>query len=267
MTNRRPFSRNNEEMLDYNSYYKKKVGLTNYQYALLQNPSTNNIKNNNFLMNDCNSKSIYNYKSYDTLINLSKVSAYLDPSCVQCLDVPVNLMNGLQSELYYNDLYEVGCTNSCIENREEDTFCECTNCRKIPLINNCLEKTGKLFPYGKFNNSIKNPAIRIHSLNNIDANKCQEELECPPYVICQCSLPLEDCECCNYTVTTPFDDESNIKYTENSIADCNSLETLLPYQQLYASQLQEMERQKLQEDKILSEKAVSIYSKFGNNKI
>ena len=252
MSNRRPFSTNNAEMLDYTSYYKKKVGLTNYQYALLQNPCTNNVKNNSFLMNDCNSKSIYNYKSYDTLINLSKVSAYLDPSCVQCLDVPVNLLNGLQSEIYYNDLYEL-----------EHPICECTICTKILLINKCLEKTGKLFPYGKFNNSVKNPAIRIHSLNNINANKCQEKLECPPYVICQSSIPVDHCECSMFTVTTPFDDETTINYTDNNNV-CSNLEEYLPFQREHIAKLREEKKEKLQEDKVLSEKAINIYSKFGN---
>jgi len=266
MTSRRPFSTNNPQIFDYTSYYKNKVGLTNYQYALLQTPSVNNAKNNTFSMNTCDQSSnrIYNYKSYDTLIQLSKVSAYLDPCEAHCLDVPVNLMNGLHSEVYYNDLYEVECTK---EDGEEDRCCECNKCLKIPRINNCLEKTGKLFPYGKFNNSIKNPAIQIHSLKNINANNCQEKIECPPYVICPCLRPLDECECCNYTVTTPFDADTNIKYTENSIVDCSNLEILLPYQQTYITYLQEIKTRKLQEDKILSEKAINIYSKFGNNKI
>ena len=265
MSNRRPFSNHNLP-LDFNSLYSKKISLSLLKFARNVPSIQNNNFNSSFSMNECtnipSSKKIVYYKSYDTLINLSKISSLLDPSCTQCADVPLNLMNGLQSEVYYNDLYETECKKL----ESEDRFCGCARCLKIPIINYCYEKSGKMFPYGRFNNSIKNPPIKIQSLKNING-ECQEKLECPTYIMCKCSPYNENCECCKYTTTTPFDNKSNIKYTENSDKDCDNkidhrLEHL-PKEEL--EKLQEMKNKKLQEDKILSEKAINIYSKFGSN--
>jgi hypothetical protein len=268
MSNRRPFS-NHNHFLDFNSYYSNKNSLSYLNFARSHNSIQNNNINPFFSMNECtniqNSKKIVYYKSYDTLINLSKISSLLDPSsCNNCSDVPINLMNGLQSEVYYNDLYETECTKL----ESEARFCECARCLKIPIINHCYEKSGKIFPYGRFNNSLKNPAIKIQSLKNIDG-ECKEKLECPTYIICKCSPYNENCECCEYTTTTPFDKNSNIKYTNNSDKSCDNqiYDHLAFFSKEHMNDLQEIKNKKLQEDILLSEKAIDIYSKYGARNI
>ena len=268
MSNRRPFSNHNLP-LDFNSFYSKKSSLSNLQFARSLPSFINNNKNSFFSMNECtnipSSKKIVYYKSYDTLINLSKISSLLDPSsCNNCSDVPINLVNGLQREVYYNDLYETECTKLDYESR----FCQCARCLKIPIINNCYEKSGKMFPYGRFNNSIKNPAIKIQSLKNIDC-ECKVKLECPTYIICKCSPYTENCECCKYTTTTPFDENSNIKYTINSDKSCDNqiYDHLAFFSKEHMNDLQEIKNKKLQEDILLSEKAIDIYSKYGARNI
>jgi hypothetical protein len=265
MSSRRPFSKNTE--VDYNAYYRRKAGLVNYQYARLNTSTNNNNINPNFLMNECpsttpkcKSKKIYNYTSYETLINLSKIASSLNPDCRECADVPSDLLNGLQSELCYKEIYEPKCTRLESDNR----WCGCARCLKIPIINNCSEKTGKLFPYARFNNSNKSPAIEIHSLKNISC-ECVEKLECPEYILCQCSPLVQNCECCKYTTTMPFDDKTNVSYIDNSRQTCadavDPIFSKLPPDQLAI--IQEMKHKKLVEDKQLNEKAFNVYSKFG----
>jgi hypothetical protein len=262
MSSRRPFAKSNE--MDYNAYYKRKAGLTNYQYARLHTSAANNTINSQFLMNECpsttpkcNAKKIYNYTSYETLINLSKIASSLNPDCRECADVPTNLLNGLQSEICYNELYESECTKL----ESEDRWCGCARCLKIPIINDCYDKTGILFPYGRFNNSNKSPEIKIHSLKNISC-ECVEKLECSEYILCQCSPLVENCECCKYTTTMPFDEKTNVTYTNNSRGEClDPLFSRLPPDQ--KAEILEMKRKKLAEDKLLSKKAFNIFSKFG----
>ena len=260
---RRPFSFHNNSS-DFNSYYSNINTLSLLKFARSHHSSHNNSFNPLFSLNQCDInpslKNIVYYKSYDTLINLSKISSLLNPSSSSCADVPLNLINGLQSEVCYNELYETDCTKLNPENK----FCGCARCLKIPIINNCHEKTGKMYPYGRFNNSIKNPAIKINSLKCINS-ECEEKLKCPTYIMCKCSTYNKNCDCCKFTTTTPFDEESNIKYTDNSDISCHDyidhhLRHLPPEQLI---KLQEMKDKKLQEDKILSKKAINIYSKFG----
>ena len=267
MSNRRPFSNNNLD-LDFNSYYSKKNSITNYNFARLHNANDNNNINVNFSMkqcinnnpNNCNFKKIVYYKSYDTLINLSKISHLLDPSCNDCIsDVPINLNNGIKSEIKNNELYESQCISS------EDIFCEDTSlCDKIPIINNCHEKSGKMFPYGIFNNSIKNKnqPIKIHSLTKINC-ECSEKTYCPSsYIKCKCDIT---CNCCIFTTTTPLDKNTNINYTENNNINDDFLDSnILPFKQENIQKIKELNEINLQKDKLLSEKALNIYSKFGN---
>ena len=263
MYNRRPFSLHSLPT-DFNSSYSYKSSLSYLHFARSHSSFRNNNINSFFSMNECtnipNSKKIVYYKSYDTLINLSKVSSLLDSSSRNCADVPVNLMNGLQSEVNYNELYESECT--------EDRFCECAKCLKIPIINHCYEKSGKMFPYGKFNNSNKNSAIKIQSLKCIDF-ECKKKLECPTYIICKCYPQTEDCQCCKYTNTTHFDEKSNIKYTNNSDKSCDNQidDNLAFFSKEHMNDLQEIKNKKLQQDILLSEKAIDIYSKYGSTNV
>jgi hypothetical protein len=155
------------EPKDFNTYYNKKKGMTIYKNLRTTKSCYNNLVNNNILMNNsCTNKNIKYYKSYDSLINLSKVSSFLTPECSDCADVPVLLSNGITSEMCYDELYE----------------------------DYCKEKTGKIFPYGHFNNKVKNPLIKIHSLKNIEGD-CESKLNCTSYEYCKCPPGITDCKC------------------------------------------------------------------------
>lgn len=259
----------NDTPKDFNNYYNKKKGLVAYKYAITHNSNYNNTNNVNFNMkttciggdNICvKSKNIINYKSYDTLINLSKISSNLNPNCSYCADVPINLMNGITSKIGYNELYEVDCEKTISNNN-----CPCKKCMKIPIINDCYEKTGKLFPYGHFNNSVKNPSIQIHSLQNI--GPCQVNLDCEKYKYCECKNSGINCKCCEYSIITPITNDENIKYTDNSVPDCVNYYNDVPeYMKEHLENLNKMKDERNIKNKELAEKSINIYSKFGNNK-
>jgi hypothetical protein len=294
---RRPFALN-QPPTDFNTLYKKKNSLAAFQYARNHTAESNNMNNTAFLMKECKIKhrcgpkikNIANYTSYDSLINISKIAALLDPNCSECADVPVNLSNGLQSELQYSDLYYKKCTKITVEDykykkdekltketkfgREDnsektyykgDKFCGCTRCLKIPRINECNEKLGILYPYAQFNNSTKNPAIQIKSIQNV--NKwCEEKLDCPEYVLCKCSPFVKNCDCCKFTTTTPFSENTNVKYTDNNKKSCtyekdNHFLNSLSCNQRH--ELLKLKAKKLADDKNLANNAVNVYSKFG----
>jgi hypothetical protein len=287
---RRPFTLN-QTPTDFNTLYKKKNSIAAFQYARNHTAAANNMNNTAFLMNECPTSNVYtpqmknivNYTSYASLIELSKIAALLDPNCSECADVPVNLLNGLKSELQYTDLYDSKCTKLIIEeNKHEkedrkdkfknnnnyckkDKFCGCSRCLKIPRINECNEKLGIMYPYAQFNNSTKNPSIQIKSIQNV--NKwCQEKLDCPEYVLCKCSPYVENCDCCKFTTTTPFTSNTNVKYTDNNTKTCKEendnpfLNSLSPEGR---AELLKIKADKLASDKLLSKESVNIYSKFG----
>ena len=289
---RRPFTLN-QSPTDFNTLYKKKNSIAAFQYARNHTATANNMNNTAFLMNECKTnnrytpqmKNIVNYNSYDSLINISKIAALLDPKCTECADVPVNLSNGLQSELQYNDLYYKKCSKIIVEDHKfgkddkhkkedkedilnkyykADRFCGCTRCLKIPRINECNEKLGILYPYAQFNNSTKNPKIQIKSIQHI--NKwCEDKLDCPDYVLCKCSPYVENCNCCKFTTTTPFSENTNVKYTDNNTTTCKDehdndfLNSLSPEKR---AELMKVKADKLADDKMLAHNAVNVYSKF-----
>jgi hypothetical protein len=205
----------NDEQKDFNHYYNKKNGETIYKYARTHTSEYNNYINPNFSMSNCStynengtindsckqSTGIVNYKDYQTLIILSKTSSFLNPDCNVCADVPLQLNDGLKSEICYDTLYKTYSVNPC------------NGKTKIPIIDICKEKSGTSYPYGLFNNNKKNPPIKIHSIK--DLQPCQEELHCNSYKFCKCF----DCKVCKYKVVTPIDENTNIIYTEENYDD------------------------------------------------
>jgi len=252
----------NNEPKDFNTYYNKKKGMTIYKNLRTTKSCYNNLVNNNILMNNsCINKNIVYYKSYDSLINLSKISGFLRPECSDCADVPVLLANGINSEICYDELYEDDCSNT----ESNDLSCCCGKCIKIPIMNNCKEKTGKIFPYGHFNNKVKNPLIKIHSLKNIEED-CESKLNCASYEYCKCPPGITDCKCCEYSIITPLTNTENIKYYENSNKECdtnsinnNEFPSFISNDLGYFEQLK---KENNEEDKILSSKAINVYSKY-----
>lgn len=158
----------NEQPTDYINYYEKKRGVTIYKTLRSQTPCYNNaISDNIVLGNQCEKKNIINYKNYELLINLSKISSLLDKNCSTTLNVsPVTLDNGLTSDteqneninffldyIFTEDLLSKGFV---IDYEYEKNLCRFSNQIKI-------------FPYGNFNNYVKNPPIQIHSIRDIQA--------------------------------------------------------------------------------------------------
>ena len=258
----------NNDQKDFNQYYNKKIGEIAYKYARTHSTEYNNYINPQFLMNnfstpfdnngicDCkNSTGIVNYKDYQTLINLSKTSNYLNPKCNSCADVPSHLNDGLKSEICYDKLYKTYSINPC--NGET----------KIPIIDVCRDKSGVAYPYGLFNNKNKNPPITIHSIK--DLQPCQENLQCNSYKFCKCP-PWLDCNICKYKVVTPIAEKANIIYTEET-HDNNHInvdnhdhinDSNVPsYMQEHLLYLKQLKRENQMENIQLTDEAITIFSK------
>ena len=258
----------------FSEYYGRKTGNESYKYAKNHSIAYNNTTNPNFFMriikkmpedyDEPCSKAIVNYRDYATFINLSKTANMLDPNCKTCADVPVNMNDGLQSELYHDEIFKKNCSIG-VENRTGIDFnrCHCIKCLKIPFINICQEKTGKIFPYGHFNNTLKNPISKIHSVRNVEL--CEDKLDCNTYKFCRCPAATQDCKCCKYTVNTPFD-KTTIKYTENA-ADSHCAvvdESLHRITNEHLKEIRRLEHEQMVKNKQLANEAVAIYSIYGS---
>jgi len=195
--------------INYNDYYKKKDSTTILKFArsiVYTNKDTDNFKL------CCTTNKIDNtykcyiacFESYASLIKLLKRQAHLDKDCNTCADIPLSLMNGLESEVCFTEFYDE-------VNKFSDDGCRCLNVRKI---NNCVEKLGRLYPYGHFNNNCKSPNI---SLKRKLYLKCDDKEKCPTYVFCKCKPDAESCKCCDYNVYFPFKD----KFLSYTVSGCD----------------------------------------------
>ena len=246
----------NEKPTDFNNYYSRKNGLVEYKYALTHSPYVNNKKDVNYTMTNskyyAGKKNITNYRNYDTLISFSKTSAILTPRCNDCLDTPLTLLDGATSSINYADLYE---PILCDHINKSNCSCSYTKCKKTRIVNICHEQSGKLFPYGKFNNGNKNPNIQIHSLQNIGS--CDSNLKCNPVVP----------ECCINVLDNPIAGENKITYIENFEQQCKTNYEVLPeYMKNNQNYLEQIKLNVNNKKKELSEKYIEIYSRVGNNK-
>ena len=247
----------NEKPTDFSNYYSRKNGFVEYKYALNHCPCINNNKKDvNFTMTNSvyynGKKNIINYRSYDTLISLSKTSAILTPSCNDCPDTPLTLLNGATSSINYDDLYE---HEICEKKTKPNCDCCCIKCKKTLIINICHEQTGKLFPYGKFNNATKNPNIQIHSLQNVGS--CDINFNCNPVVP----------ECCINLLEKPVACDKKITYIENIEQQCKTNYAVLPeYMKNNQDYLEKIKIEDNNKNKELSENCIEIYSRVGNNK-
>jgi hypothetical protein len=210
-------------------------------------------------------KSIVNYNDYSTLISLSKTANSLDPNCKTCADIPININDGLQSELYHDEIFKKDCSVD-VENRNGVDYnkCKCNKCLKIPIINICQERTGKIFPYGHFNNKLKNSISKIHSVYNVEL--CEDKLICNTYKFCRCPAGMQNCNCCKYIVNTPFD-KTTIKYTENGAdrkCDVDDDKSLHRIQNEHLNEIYKLEKEQMVKNKELAVEAVDIYSVYGS---
>ena len=164
----------------YNDYYQKKNSISTLKFA-------RSIVNTN--------------KPTDNFI---KQQAFFDKCCNGCTDIPLTLMNGLKSEICFDDFYK------SIDHFSKN---DCDNLY-IRNVNECQEKLNNLFPYGYFNNSNRLPNI---SLKRKLYLKCDKKEPCPTYIFCKCNKSKENCKCCDYDVVFPYNDIF-VTYT---ISGCN----------------------------------------------
>lgn len=144
------------------------------------------------------------FENYNTMINLLLEQASLDKQCYSCPDVPVTLNNGLTSEFCFDDYFKS-------VSKLSKHPCKCLPIRDIDI---CQLESGKLYPYGHFNNN--NPNINKGLRRKLILNCSKTEL-CPTYVYCKCPPNQINCTCCDYTVTFPFKD-TFISYV---VSGCN----------------------------------------------
>ncbi len=140
------------------------------------------------LVVDYNNAEVVYFNSYQEFINATKSYLRNNPDCFKCADVPLNIIDGINSELCYDELYShlKGCMLDY-----------CNKCEKILKINECSEG---LFPYGHFNNNTKVDTFMFPAKVKIDV--CDTKQPCQRYVYCKCPPTMEK-KCCIYELTYP----------------------------------------------------------------
>lgn len=193
----------------YNDYYQKKNSISTLKFA--RSIVNTNKPTDNFILNCCKAKPVKSddcyvavFQSYASLMRLLKQQAFFDKCCNGCTDIPLTLMNGLKSEICFDDFYK------SIDHYSKN---DCDNLY-IRNVNKCQEKLNNLFPYGYFNNSNRLPNI---SLKRKLYLKCDKKEPCPTYIFCKCNKSKENCKCCDYDVVFPYNDIF-VTYT---ISGCN----------------------------------------------
>ena len=182
----------------YNDYYQKKNSISTLKFA--RSIVNTNKPTDNFILNCCKQKPVKSddcyvavFQSYASLMRLLKQQAFFDKCCNSCADVPLTLMNGLKSEICFDDFYK--SVNHYSKNKCDNLY--------IRSVNECKEKLNHLFPYGYFNNNNKLPNI---SLKRKLYLRCDKKEPCPTYIFCKCNKNKEECKCSDYDVVFPFND-------------------------------------------------------------
>ena len=219
----------------YNDYYQKKNSISTLKFA--RSIVNTNKPTDNFILNCCKAKPVKSddcyvavFQSYASLMRLLKQQAFFDKCCNGCTDIPLTLMNGLKSEICFDDFYK------SIDHYSKN---DCDNLY-IRNVNKCQEKLNNLFPYGYFNNSNRLPNI---SLKRKLYLKCDKKEPCPTYIFCKCNKSKENCKCCDYDVVFPYNDIF-VTYT---ISGCNK-----PGVNEYFNN----------QDKVLQHEAINAFSKY-----
>ena len=95
----------------YNDYYQKKNSISTLKFA--RSIVNTNKPTDNFILNCCKQKPVKSddcyvavFQSYASLMRLLKQQAFFDKCCNSCADVPLTLMNGLKSEICFDDFYK-----------------------------------------------------------------------------------------------------------------------------------------------------------------
>lgn len=240
------------ETESYNDYYQKKDSTAILKFA--RSIVNTDKPTDNFSLCCCNSSRVRSeqcyiavFQSYASLIKLLKRQADLDKSCNSCADVPLTLMNGLKSEICFDEFYK------SVDHYSDDG-CKCLNTRNI---NKCTEKLGNLFPYGYFNNNCKSPNI---SLKRKLYLTCDKKEPCPTYVFCKCSPDAPSCKCCDYNVVFPYND-TFLSYT---ISGCNTPKLYEYFNNPTNNPSKSFNAYngKVQKDKLLQKTSTDVFSKY-----
>lgn len=240
------------ETESYNDYYQKQDSKAMLKFA--RSIANNNKSTDNFSLCCCKTSPINTdkcyiavFQSYASLIKLLKQHAYQNKDCTSCADVPLTLMNGLKSEICFDEFYK------SVDHYSEDG-CSCLNIRNI---NHCTEKLGRMYPYGYFNNDSKSPNI---SLKRKLYLTCDKKKPCPAYVFCKCSPTETSCKCCDYNVVFPHND-TFLSYT---ISGCNTPEIYEYFNNPTNNPSKSFNAYngKVQKDKLLQKTSTDVFSKY-----
>ena len=161
---------------------------------------------NNVVVNYNNAEIVY-FNSYQEFINAAKSYLRNNPNCFKCADVPLNIIDGIHSEISYDELYShvKGCTLE-----------HCNKCEKILKIKDC---TQGLYPYGHFNNNNKADIFMFPAKVKIDV--CQNKVPCQKYVYCKCPDNM-NINCCNYDISYPNQhNHVSVQSTQSSDTEIN----------------------------------------------
>lgn len=177
----------NNKTVSSGEYNQRINGLNTIKHAR----SKNEYKpDENFIVN-YNTLEIVRYKSYNFYLNTAKAFFIIYPQCNLCPDVPIDLKQGLQSEICYDELLEhvYNCKSH-----------PCIKCDKILKLDFCKEKSNLLYPYGHFNNNCLGKSFKFPI--KIDIQCCKSQLICPKYSFCKCPAFWDE-KCCKYQVMFP----------------------------------------------------------------
>ena len=83
---------NNE--INYNDLYNRKKGI-----ALIENARDLKICNNPSYKINVNTHNFYNYSDFSTYYTIANTYSGINTECIPCLDYPLNLVDGLNSEI------------------------------------------------------------------------------------------------------------------------------------------------------------------------
>jgi hypothetical protein len=147
-------------------------------------------KDENFTVN-YNTWNIQYFKSYNDYLLAAKAFFIINPDCNLCPDVPLDIKQGLNSEICYDELLEH--VNNCHSH-------PCKKCDLVLKLDICKNLNHILYPYGHFNNNCLGRNFKFPVKINVQC--CKSELVCPDYNFCKCPAFWDE-KCCKYQVMFP----------------------------------------------------------------
>ena len=189
----------NNKTISSGDYNNRLQGLNTIIHARTKDK---NKGDENFIV-DYNTYNIKHFKSYKDYITAAKAYFIINPHYNSCPDVPIDIKQGLQSKIYYNELLEhvYNCKSY-----------SCVQCDIILKLDICKNKQHILYPHGHFNNNSLGRNFKFPV--KIDLLHCNDYMDCPKYSFCKCPAFWDE-KCCKYQVMFPSECKF-IYYTEQS---------------------------------------------------